>query len=115
MPTYQYQCSACEKHFDIVCSYRDLNPLQECTHCGGTSERVYTPLHISPAAKAFEAHYNWGLGKKVHSKHEIKEELRRIEGDTGREIVEVGNDSLQSIKPTKKKYDVDLSKGGYNS
>lgn len=80
----------------------------ECCHvCSVPAERIYTVPQISPTAKAFEAHFNYGLGKEVHSKRDISEELRRIKGETGKEIVEVGTDNLQSVKTQRKTYSID--------
>lgn len=89
--------------------------IEICVRCKKTARKVFHAARIATSNCQFEAHYNWGLGKKVNSKNQIQEELRRIKGETGKEIVEVGNDTLESIKTKRKKYDIDLSEGGYNS
>jgi hypothetical protein len=85
---------------------RESSSDELCPQCTCQAERVYTPPQISPSAKAFEPHFNYGLGKEVLRKNDIKEELARIKGETGKEIVEVGSDSLGSVKQQKQKYTI---------
>ena len=39
MPTYEYRCLKCGKHFDILQSIKD-RPLARCIHCKGKVERL---------------------------------------------------------------------------
>ena len=34
MPLYEYQCKNCEKKFETLASFRELDDLVECPHCG---------------------------------------------------------------------------------
>lgn len=63
------------------------------------------PVQINTSTCQFEAHFNHGLGSTVYSKRHMKEKLAQFRGETGKDIVEVGTDSLQSIKKEYKKYD----------
>lgn len=108
MPTYQYRCDVCDHgswFFDVVKSMSESGRIEHCPQCGKQAERIYSAPQISPAAKAYEPHWNYGLGKVILNKGQVKEELARIKGETGKEIVEVGTDNLSSVKPIKKSYD----------
>jgi hypothetical protein len=69
--------------------------------------RVMTPVRINTSGCQFEAHHNHAFGKVVHSKRDIQNEIARIKGETGKEIVEVGSDNLKSIKKKRKAYTID--------
>ena len=104
MPTYVYE--HCEETFEVVKPMAEASSEEVCPKCGGVAEKVFTAPQISPTAKAFEAHFNHGLGKVVSSRRDIKNELGRIKSETGKEIVEVGTDTLQSVKKTRKSYEI---------
>lgn len=109
MPTYEYQCPKCGIFTDVTKSVQFLNDSEKCPQCKRTNMNrvIMTPPKINPSGCSFEPHYNWGLGKVVKSKRDVKEELHRIKGETGKEIVEVGNDTLKSIKKKRKEYTLD--------
>ena len=39
MPTYEYQCDQCGKHFELFQNMTDA-PLQNCPECGGAVRRL---------------------------------------------------------------------------
>ena len=39
MPTYEYECDKCKKHFDIFHSMKD-EPIKKCPECGGKFNRL---------------------------------------------------------------------------
>jgi putative FmdB family regulatory protein len=45
MPTYEYACTSCDQHVDVVQSFSD-DPLTTCPSCGGTLRKVYAPVGI---------------------------------------------------------------------
>jgi putative FmdB family regulatory protein len=45
MPTYEYSCTECGEHFDVVQSFRD-DPLTECALCGGQLRKVFGSIGI---------------------------------------------------------------------
>ncbi|MHB1503806.1 MAG: FmdB family zinc ribbon protein [Acidimicrobiales bacterium] len=45
MPTYEYVCSACGEHLEVVQSFRD-DPLTECPVCGGDLRKVFGNIGI---------------------------------------------------------------------
>jgi putative FmdB family regulatory protein len=65
MPTYEYACTSCGEHLEVVQSFRD-DPLNECPACGGRLRKVFGSIGVvfkgsgfyktdsRPAAKAGE-------------------------------------------------------------
>lgn len=39
MPTYEYRCLKCKKHFDKLQSFSEA-PVKKCIHCKGKVERL---------------------------------------------------------------------------
>ncbi len=54
MPTYEYVCRSCGRHFDIVQSMRDA-PLTICDECGGELRKVFAPPAIAFKGSGFYA------------------------------------------------------------
>lgn len=42
MPLYEYQCTQCEKHVEVIQKFTD-EPLSTCTSCGGTLKKIIAP------------------------------------------------------------------------
>jgi putative FmdB family regulatory protein len=45
MPTYEYACTECGKHIEVVQSMSDA-PLTTCAICGGRLRKVFSPIGI---------------------------------------------------------------------
>jgi putative FmdB family regulatory protein len=45
MPTYEYACSKCGEHVEVVQSFRD-EPLRKCPACGGKLKKVFGAVGI---------------------------------------------------------------------
>ena len=45
MPTYEYACTDCGKHIEVVQSMSDA-PLNVCGACGGRLRKVFSPIGI---------------------------------------------------------------------
>jgi putative FmdB family regulatory protein len=45
MPTYEYACTECGKHIEVVQSMSDA-PLAICAICGGRLRKVFSPIGI---------------------------------------------------------------------
>ncbi|HZD68829.1 MAG TPA: FmdB family zinc ribbon protein [Actinomycetes bacterium] len=45
MPTYEYACTRCGQHIEVVQSMSDT-PLTECGACGGPLRKVFAPIGI---------------------------------------------------------------------
>lgn len=109
MPTYEYYCENCTSHFEVVKSIHDYSndPSAFCD-CGFVGIRqISQPPGINDSVCSFEAHFNYGLGKEVHSNRQLKNEVKRLRGETGMDIQPVGTDTLGSIKKKRKSYDSD--------
>ena len=45
MPTYEYACSSCGEHLEVVQSFKDV-PLTSCPACGGSLRKVFSPIGV---------------------------------------------------------------------
>jgi putative FmdB family regulatory protein len=45
MPTYEYACTECGQHVEVVQSMSDA-PLTTCAVCGGRLRKVFTPIGV---------------------------------------------------------------------
>jgi len=45
MPTYEYACTSCGQHVEVVQSFSD-EPLTTCSHCGGSLRKVFGTIGI---------------------------------------------------------------------
>jgi putative FmdB family regulatory protein len=45
MPTYEYACTECGQHIEVVQSMSDT-PLATCAICGGRLRKVFSPIGI---------------------------------------------------------------------
>jgi putative FmdB family regulatory protein len=45
MPTYEYACTECGEHIEVVQSMSDA-PLTTCAVCGGRLRKVFSPIGI---------------------------------------------------------------------
>ena len=45
MPTYEYACTECGEHIEVVQSMSDA-PLATCAICGGRLRKVFSPIGI---------------------------------------------------------------------
>lgn len=45
LPTYEYACTSCGQHIEVVQSMSD-EPLRKCGACGGQLRKVFSPIGI---------------------------------------------------------------------
>ncbi|MFN2614213.1 MAG: FmdB family zinc ribbon protein, partial [Actinomycetota bacterium] len=70
MPTYEYACTSCGRHFEVVQRFSDA-PLEACEACGGKLKRVFHPVGIVLKGSGFYATDNRSGGSlKPSSKDE---------------------------------------------
>ena len=62
MPTYEYACLSCERHFEVYQSFSD-EPLRTCEVCGGPLRRVFHPVGIVLKGSGFYSTDNRGGSK----------------------------------------------------
>lgn len=79
---------------------------QHICHCGQDAFRVFSPtLNINPGQAAFKPGRYHAFGKDFETRRQVNEEIRRIKGETGKEIIELGNEKL-NVKPQRKQVDM---------
>ncbi len=67
MPTYEYRCTACDEHLEVVQSFKD-EPLTKCPNCGKKALRkVFSPVGIVFKGSGFYKTDSRGGGKKSSS------------------------------------------------
>jgi len=71
MPTYEYRCTKCGEHLEVVQSFKDA-PLTECPTCAGELRKVYSPVGIVLKGSGFYK-TDSRSGKKLPSRYKDKE------------------------------------------
>ena len=71
MPTYEYRCTKCGEHLEVVQSFKDA-PLTECPQCGGELRKVYSPVGIVLKGSGFYK-TDSRSGKSLTSRYKDKE------------------------------------------
>ena len=62
-------------------------------------------MQLNPGAAAFKPGRYHAFGKDFETKRQLNDEITRIKIDSGKEIVEIGNDKFKT-KPIRKNVDV---------
>ncbi|HZD66855.1 MAG TPA: FmdB family zinc ribbon protein [Acidimicrobiales bacterium] len=52
MPTYEYACTSCGEHVEVVQSFKD-QALTTCAACGGSLRKVFSPIGIAFKGSGF--------------------------------------------------------------
>lgn len=104
---YDYKCDTCEEITEEPRDIDSRNDPGKCV-CGGVTRRIFDWRGHVGTGTFKEGHYH-AFGKDFTSPHQLKEEIAKIKGETGKEIVEVGSDSMQTMKKTRKKVDWDAA------
>ena len=73
------------------------------------TRQISLPPSINVSVCQWNAAYNPAFGKVIKNKAHLQEELARHKGETGKELVEVGTDTLKSVKKKHTPYTVDTS------
>ena len=85
---YEYKCKNCDKSMDVV-KHHSKSGRDEYCGCGAALARVYTASVLKRSS--FIAGFNPSFGKVFTNKGQQDNEIKRIQGETGKEIYEVGN------------------------
>ncbi len=72
MPTYEYRCTKCGEHLEVVQSFKDA-PLTECPQCKGELRKVYSPVGIVLKGSGFYKTDSRSGGKRSSAKPKEKE------------------------------------------
>lgn len=103
---YDYKCEECGEVREEVRRIKDRNDEAICS-CGGVARRIPVSFGGSVGVGTFKEDYYHAFGKHIGSKAQLNEELARVKGETGKELIEVGNDSMKSVKKERKTVDWD--------
>lgn len=104
MPTYDYRCDHCDKLVEIVKSFTEAER-DEVHDCGHQMNRYFSLPWLNTSNCIIEPQKNWAFGKAFTTKTQLNEEIKRYQGETGRKLVEVGNDSMSGVKKQFKSYE----------
>lgn len=105
MPTYELRCPECGRHVDTFCPVAQRDEYVRCL-CGGRMERL-SAVKCALGKCEVEPTYYPAFGKRL-TRGQLKNEIRRVNQEQGRDIVEVGNERayMARQKPQKVKPDV---------
>ena len=67
MPTYEYACTSCGEHAEVVQSFRD-DPLTECPACGGPLRKVFGSIGVVFKGSGFYKNDSRPAAKESSSK-----------------------------------------------
>lgn len=99
---YEYACITCNNTFDIV-KCADKSGWQEpCPKCGKLADKRFT-FRGQTQIENWAPGYYYAFGKNFRNKGELKNEIRRLNGEEGRVIIEAGNEKPR-LKPQRKEY-----------
>lgn len=104
MPTYSYECRSCGAEQEIIKRISEMESEEFCSKCETGMIRVISQVSINTSTCKFESHHNHAFGKTVTTKRQLEECRRKLQDQTGKQIVEVGTDDLKSVKRQRKKY-----------
>lgn len=60
-----------------------------------------------------EPYYNHGLGCWVKSKSDVKNQLKKIEGETGTQLEELGNENPRSVLKNRKDWGGEIDRQSF--
>lgn len=97
MPLYTYECSKCDRDWPVAKTLAAIDTPEPCPHCESTAtERV---IRQAPAInKVWAESFNPAFGKVIRSRAHLAEEKRKYEGETGRQMIEVGTEDPGKIE-----------------
>jgi putative FmdB family regulatory protein len=82
MPTYEYRCTACDEHLEVVQSFKD-EPLTKCPNCGKKALRkVFSPVGIVFKGSGFYKTDSRGGGKSKSPKPKESESTSSSSGSS---------------------------------
>lgn len=80
---------------------------ERCEKCGAFLQKKICAPQVSVGT--FLSGYYHAFGKTFTNEHQLKNAIRRHEGETGKKVIEVGNEhsAMKKIRPSKKKSDIE--------
>lgn len=106
MPIYEYKCSnaECSLDYEINKSFKDAERPEPCSKCGDDLQRVISAVRTNTSNCQFQSHFNYAFGKEVTNANQMKDLVRKHEGETGRKLIEVGSEKTDSMKKNAKSF-----------
>lgn len=101
---YDFECESCGRVTEEVRAVSERDEPGRC-ECGEVTGRIFS-FTGSVSLGSFREGYYHAFGKPLTQKHQLKEELARYKGETGSELVEMGNEKPPSA-PKRKEVDWD--------
>jgi len=109
MPTYEYACTKCGQHIEVVQSMSDA-PLAECGACGGRLRKVFSPIGIVFKGSGFYRTDSRGksgaaagnAGAKTGETKEAKPAASTASESTGKSDAPAPSTPAASSKPKEK-------------
>ena len=105
MPTYEYECSQCERRHEVFQSFND-DPLVECPDCSGKLSKVFHPAgvifkgggwYVTDSRSGSEKKKYTDDGKSTSS----SEESKPVKSDGAGEKPSKSTSTTKSEKPNK--------------
>jgi hypothetical protein len=99
MPNYSYFCESDRIEIDVVKPMSEAGNSERCPICGGLVNRIWYAPNASVSRNGDE----WNPGLKCRERDK-KDTLRKIKAETGKELVEVGNDRMNHVRKKESSY-----------
>ena len=100
---YEYKCQE-HGNVDVYKSHTLSDRQETCDVCQKPMERVFVPTaNLNAGASAMRGEFYHAFGKHFDNRSQLKNEISRIEGETGKKIVEIGSDRMDNVKPKRAK------------
>lgn len=93
---YAYKCEGCGEECEIIKSLSELERDERCV-CGSRLQR-YISAGRGVHGDSFRAGYHHAFGKSFSSSWELKDHLRELRYEHGREVIEVGNEKVRGVR-----------------
>ena len=101
---YEYRCAHCRTETEVIKSWKDCDRTELCEECGTVLKRTkYWPDSLQIHVDNFPSHYSHAFGKRISSKHELHNEIKRHNGEQGTDLVEIGNDRTKPKRSAPKR------------
>src|SRR5437764_1100992 len=104
MPTYEYACTKCGQHIEVVQSMSDA-PLAECGACGGRLRKVFSPIGIVFKGSGFyrtDSRTKSGAGANGGAKSGETKEAKPAASTTSESTAKSDTSAASPSKPSPK-------------
>lgn len=106
---YQFKCSICGNYREVVRTVDECALPEYCGECfrdgvAMVMDRVFSVPQVNISG-TLKGEYNPGLGCVINSRKDVREARRRIYNETGRDVVEIGNEKMV-VSPRRKEYEI---------